>query len=71
MARKRIDVVDEMVDVFGYDYTIGYCLCSEYNIKARAEEATDEMEKKRLCGTARSYKKLADRLMRERIENGL
>lgn len=71
MARKRIDVVDEMVDVFGYDYAIGYCLCSEYNINARAEEATDEMEKKRLYGTARSYKKLADRLMRERIDNGL
>lgn len=71
MARKRIDVVDEMVDVFGYDYAIGYCLCSEYNINARAEESVDEMEKKRLYGTARSYRKQADRLMRERIENGL
>ena len=42
MSRKNRNYIDDMVDIFGYDYVIGFCICSEYDCrnKAKAENET-------------------------------
>ena len=70
MRDMRKDI-DAMVDEFGYDYVIGYCLCSEYDVMNKAENETDEKKKKNLYRVANKYRVKAEQLTRERIANGL
>ena len=71
MANKDKNFIDRMVDVFGYDYVIGFCLCSEYDLKNKASHEEDKERAKRLFNTARKYGDKAEQLTRERIDNGL
>lgn len=71
MSNKKTNFLDDMVDMFGYDYVIGHCLCSEYDILNKAESEPDEKKKKYLYGVAKKYKVKAEQLTRERIANGL
>ena len=85
MSKNNRNFIDDMVDMFGYDYVIGsvhylkfgndyvigFCLCSEYDLRNKANNETDYEKAKRLRNIARSYKLNAERLTRERIDNGL
>lgn len=63
--------IDDMVDEFGYDYVIGFCLCSAYDITNKANNEKDKDRANKLMSAARKYKAKAEKLTRERIENGL
>lgn len=71
MGKQNRNFIDDMVDVLGYDYVIGFCLCSEYDLNNKASKEEDREKAKRLFTIARRYKEKADQLTRERIENGL
>ena len=68
---KKSSNIEEMINEFGYDYVIGFCLCSAYDVRTKAETEEDETRKKRLLNIADSYDKKAGSLLKERIENGL
>lgn len=68
---KDKNFIDEMVDIFGYDYVIGFCLCSEYDLKAKAGREEDKEKAKRLKYAAKRYGTKAEQLTKERIDNGL
>lgn len=68
---QRKNIIDDMVDVFGYDYVIGYCLCSEYKLKNMAETEQDEYKREKLLANARRSRSDAERLTRERCDYGL
>lgn len=70
MGKKR-NYIDDMVDIFGYDYVIGFCLCSEYDLRNKAETEEDEDKAKRYIITANKYKAKGEQLTKERIDNGL
>lgn len=70
MGKKR-NYIDDMVDLFGYDYVIGFCLCSEYDLRNKAKTEEDEDKAKRYIITANKYKAKGEQLTKERIENGL
>ena len=63
--------IDDMIQEFGYDYVIGFCLCSEYDLRNKADREEDEGKKRRYLKIAQMYKKKAEALTRERIDNGL
>ena len=63
--------LDDMVEVFGYDYVIGHCLCSEYDVRNKADREEDPVKKASLNKIADRYGKKADQLTRERVANGL
>ena len=63
--------IDDMIPEFGYDYVIGFCLCSEYDLRNKADREEDEGKKRRYLKAAQMYKKKAEALTRERIDNGL
>ena len=69
--RSNRNFIDDMVDIFGYDYVIGFCLCSEYDIKKRADKTDDEEKVAKLYATAKRYADKAEQLTKERVENGL
>ena len=69
--RSNRNFIDDMVDIFGYDYVIGFCLCSEYDIRKRADKTEDEEKAAKLYATAKRYADKAEQLTRERVENGL
>lgn len=71
MGFKKRTFIDDMVDMFGYDYVIGYCLCNEYNLKKLAENENDPEKKEALIKNARRSKNYANNLMKERLDNGL
>lgn len=71
MKKNKNSNIDEMVELFGYDYVIGYCYCSEYDTMKRAEKEEDAMKIKRLLNLSNIFRINAERLMRERMENGL
>ena len=71
MKSNRRNYIDDMVDVFGYDYVIGFCLCSEYDLNNKAERTDDTEKARRFLSNARRYGEKAKQLTRERIENGL
>ena len=71
MGNKKRNVIDDMVDVFGYDYVIGHCLCSAYDLANKASNEEDREKAKRLFEASKRYKYKADQLTRERIDNGL
>ena len=63
--------IDDMVPEFGYDYVIGYCLCSEYDLNRKASIEDDERKASSLRYIANKYGRTAEQLTKERIENGL
>ena len=71
MSKNNRNFIDDMVDMFGYDYVIGFCLCSEYDLRNKADREEDEGKKRRYLKTAQMYKKKAEALTRERIDNDL
>ena len=71
MSNNNRNFIDDMVDMFGYDYVIGFCLCSEYDLRNKADREEDEDKKRRYLKTAQMYKKKAEELTRERIDNDL
>lgn len=71
MSKNNRNFIDDMVDMFGYDYVIGHCLCSEYDLQNKADREEDEGKKRRYLNTAQMYKKKAEALTRERIDNDL
>ena len=71
MSKNNRNFIDDMVDMFGYDYVIGHCLCSEYDLRNKADREEDEGKKRRYLNTAQMYKKKAEALRRERIDNDL
>ena len=71
MSNNNRNFIDDMVDMFGYDYVIGFCLCSEYDLRNKADREEDEGKKRRYLKIAQMYKKKAEALTRERIDNDL
>ena len=71
MSKNNRNFIDDMVDMFGYDDVIGHCLCSEYDLRNKADREEDEGKKRRYLKTAQMYKKKAEALTRERIDNDL
>ena len=71
MKKRNSDFINELVDMFGYDYVIGFCLCSEYDLRQKADAETNPSRKKYFHSVANSYKRSASNLTRERIDNGL
>ena len=71
MKKRNSDFINELVDMFGYDYVIGFCLCSEYDIRQKADAETNKKKKKYFHSVANNYKRSASNLTRERIDNGL
>ena len=71
MKNKKYSKIDELVEVFGYDYTIGYCLCTEYEMEKQIKEIKDEELKGKRIKSKGWYRMQAERLMRERVSNGL
>ena len=71
MSKNNRNFIDDMVDMFGYDYVIGFCLCSEYDLSNKADREEDEGKKRRYLKIAQMYKKKAEALTRERIDNDL
>ena len=67
----RRDYIDDMVDVFGYDYVIGYCLCSEYDLENKASKEEDEGKVRMYLKSAKRYANKVEDLTRERMQNGL
>ena len=45
MKYKKRTYIDDMVDLFGYDYVIGYCLCSAHNLSNLAKSEQDQEKK--------------------------
>lgn len=71
MKRRNRNYLDDMVDQFGYDYVIGYCLCSEYNLKNLAENEEDADKADNMIRKANRFAADASRLSKERFEYGL
>ena len=71
MARKNKNYINDMVDVFGYDYVIGFCLCSEYDLQNRAKREEDEEKAYKLIKISKTYADKAEELIKERFSNGL
>ena len=71
MPKKSRNYIDKMVEIFGYDYVIGYCLCSEYDLRGRAEREHDEEKRKSMNKIANKYSNKCEQLMAERFNNGL
>ena len=71
MSKNNRNFIDDMVDIFGYDYVIGFCLCSEYDLRNKADREEDDGKKRRYLKIAQMYKKKAEALTRERIDNDL
>lgn len=71
MKKRNSDFINELVDMFGYDYVIGFCLCSEYDLRQKADAEENPSRKDYFNRVANNYKRSAGNLARERIENGL
>ena len=71
MSNKKRNYIDDMVDIFGYDYVIGFCICSNYDLRKRADIEQDGNKRAGMLKTADRYKYKADQLVNERINNGL
>lgn len=71
MAYKKNNYIDDLVDMFGYDYVIGYCLCSEQNLKNLAESEEDEEKRSNLFRKSKRYSAEAQRLIKDRFNYGL
>ena len=69
--KKNRNYIDDMVDIFGYDYVIGFCICSDYDLRKRADIEQDENKRVGMLKMADRYKYKADQLVNERFNNGL
>lgn len=71
---KNTNFIDELVEEFGYDYVIGWCLCCEYDLRHQVE-SLDKVEDARkieyLNNRAERYARRARRLIGERFNNEL
>lgn len=67
MKYQKKNFIDNMVDVFGYDYVIGFCLCSEYDIRGKAKKESDATKSAKLNKIANMYAQKAEQLINERI----
>ena len=70
VSRKRT-YIEDMVDEFGYDYVIGYCLCSEYDLRNKSRRAIEDEKAEKFRKMADRFSRTAEQLMKERINNGL
>ena len=68
---KKRNYIDDMVDIFGYDYVIGFCLCSEYDMNQMADRETESDKIDMFRRKARMFSRKSVELMKERIANGL
>ena len=71
MSNKNRNYIDDMVDLFGYDYVIGYCLCSEYDLMKKAKKEEDAEKARHLKSIAKRYSMKAEQLVKERYDYGL
>ena len=71
MKKRNYSKIDELLEMFGYDYTIGYCLCTEYEMEKQIKEIEDEEARKRKERSKSWYRMHAERLIRERVADGL
>ena len=71
MGYKNKSYLDDMVDEFGYDYVIGYCLCSEHRLRELAEDEDDREKRAGLLKRANRFANDRSRLAKERFEHGL
>lgn len=71
MGFKGRSYIDDLVDEFGYDYVIGYCLCSEYRLISIAENEEDDEKRKSILKKANRFAQDRIRLARERFDYGL
>ena len=71
MKYKKRTYIDDMVDLFGYDYVIGYCLCSAHNLSNLAKSESDQEKKEVMMRKARKFESDVNRLSRERFDYGL
>ena len=67
----RKNFIDNMVPEFGYDYVIGFCMCSSYDLRNKAKRTDDPGKAAGFLKTADMYARKAEALTRERIESGL
>ena len=65
---KKRTYIDDMVDLFGYDYVIGYCLCSAHNLSNLAKSEPDQEKKEVMMRKARKFESDVNRLSRERFD---
>ena len=63
--------IDDMVDMFGYDYVMGYCLCQEYDLLNKAKREYDKEKREKLQGIASKYRVKINQLEREMMSDGL
>ena len=68
MKYKKRTYIDDMVDLFGYDYVIGYCLCSAHNLSNLAKSEPDQEKKEVMMRKARKFESDVNRLSRERFD---
>lgn len=71
MGKQNRNFVDDMVDIFGYDYVIGFCLCSEYDLNNKADRTDNAETAKKMRRIAKNYGAKAEQLTRERVDSGL
>lgn len=68
---KRKNYIDDMVEVFGYDYVIGFCLCSEYDLRKKIKNQKDKEKAAHMTKIANGYARKAEQLITERLNNEL
>ena len=71
MGYRNRSYIDEMVDEFGYDYVIGFCVCSAYNLRNIAENEPDLDKADNMLRKANRFEADKKRLIKERFERGL
>lgn len=71
MGYRNRTYIDDMVDLFGYDYVIGYCLCSEHNLRNLAETEINQDKRDNMIRKANRFAADMNRLSKERFDHGL
>ena len=71
MRYEKRTYIDNMVDLFGYDYVIGYCLCSAHNLSNLAKSEPDQEKKQLMMRKASKFESDVNSLSRERFDYGL
>ena len=71
MKYKKRTYIDDMVDLFGYDNVIVYCLCSAHNLSNLAKSEQDLEKKQIMMRKASKFESDVNRLTRERFDYGL
>lgn len=71
MGYRNRSYIDDMVDEFGYDYVIGFCVCSAYNLRSMADNEPDLDKADNMLRKANRFDADKKRLIKERFERGL